>query len=351
LTKGKKTSFARQIAIDGTPITKPGYARHLDDNQYIWYLENAQQIHEEGYITAWMGGTVTNPEEKLLERLAKDRNFLVFLESVIRNGEHPHNLSKFASYLADCLINNGQAVEIIVPELDQGSLLDSGRTQKTRKGKSKALVRSKVARSTLPTLGTFLDKGVVICHGNIEEVSALSGGTLYVDGDVNSLTQCDYGVVYVNGDVHHLGESEKVILIVTGKIHEYVTSRYSAGGLQQEVTPSPFIFTSHPLVGQRVGQKVGRHVTITNKANEFDGSYVVEKARLIGWTPQETTQKALELCREKIEVDLTRMRKIAAEITTAQGIAEFYRKFILGYIEGRVEGYYSHATSSPSYDD
>jgi hypothetical protein len=349
----REAGFVKQVVVDGSTVNKPTYARGLTNSEFAEYLVNVAGFCKHDDLGIWQGGAVRDKNKSLLEQLAKDRNFLGYLESVVRSGED-HYWDYIVSILADELIQRNQAIEIILPERRQKLLKSSDHRLDEKASMITSLVkRSRKSDGALPRLGTFLREGTVIFRGNVDEVSALRGGMLYIDGDVNRLTQCPFGIVYVNGDVYHLGESEKVVLVVTGKIHEYVMSKYSTGGLEQEVTPSPFIFPSEEVWGQRIGERVqwGPRDFISNTAKPFKASYVVERERLLNWSPQETPKKALALCHDRIDSDLDKMREIAKEVTIAKDMAEFYKKYILGYITGKVEGYYRGARDFLPPDD
>ena len=338
----REQSFGiKTIVIDGSPILKPFYATYLSDSSFINYLENSESVHEYGFASGpWMGGKLDDLD--LLKRIAKDKRFPEFMESVVRNGKDSY-ATEAASQIADALAGNNQALELIPREKLKLPSKATGRkgAPETALGKHTRVVNR---------LGSFLEKGMIICRGNVDEVEDVRGGTLYIDGDVNKLTQCNYGIVYINGDLHHLGESEKVILIVTGRIHNYTQPKYSSGGLQLEITPSPFIFSSHELLGQRVGTKDRHECVSANVAKAFAGNFVVDEDDISNWRPQDLRKKALALCRKRIDVDLSRMREIAEKITDPKSMAEFYKKYILGYITGQVKGQYDAPSRFPADD-
>ncbi|MBI2031310.1 MAG: hypothetical protein HYT08_01715 [Candidatus Levybacteria bacterium] len=322
-----------QVVVDGSPLFKPDYAADLSDRSFINYLKNSESVWKYG-SAAWMD---RKPEDiKLLERIAKDKRFPEFLAGVIRNGED-YFATQAASDLADMIAGSNQALEIIPSE----DLRLPEKTPEDPENKDNSL--DKITKS-IRRLGLFLRKGMIICRGNVGEVEALRGGTLYIDGDVEKLSQPEYGIVYINGDLHHLGNSDKIILIVTGKIHEYVQPKYSAGGLGLEITPSPFIFTSEEIRGHRVGVKDHHGGTQLTHAEEFSGGLVVSPDSISGWQPQDVKRRAMDLCRKRVDTDLESIRKIAGNISDPKNMAEFYEKYILGYITARVKGNYEGAS-------
>jgi hypothetical protein len=349
----EKNNFVRQIVIDGSPIVKPDYAKHLRDDEFIWYLRSAVETRKRSGVR--MSGPVANPKPELLERLAKDYDFLNFLESVIRKGKDRY-VSESITSLAEELIQKNQALEIIMPEINPRKLLSSKIANEKEETQTRSLVKSKSSRSTLPKLGIFLKEGTVICRGNVGKVENLDGGTIYIDGNVNVIESNRKGVIYINGDLFHLGTTEREVVIVTGRIHEYVTNaHHPAGGFYTERIPSPFIFATHPVEGQRVGEKIPHHVVRTafayaNNAKPFAGAYVVGVEKLANWTPQETVNKALELCCERINSDLDKLRQMAEDVNDIRKIGEFYDRYIIGYLTGKNKGFFDGLNRGPSDD-
>jgi len=321
--------MSMRIEIDGSPLQRPSYAHELSDGQYTEYLKNALQFKELGHIFAWEGGRVGGVREDILDRMAHDPDFYSYVASVVKQGEG-FDVSRFSSQIADSLADSGQVLEL-VPKRP-----------------------SSEAGEPFPRIGTFLKKGTVIFRGDVGEVSALRGGTLYIDGNVDKLNQCPTGIVYVNGDVNHLQESEKAIVVVAGRVNKYVQYRRSGGGLNREVTPSPFIFTSHPLEVETPDNYRGRDIQVPeNTSAELSPSFVIPEARLKGWLPEATQRQALELCVERIGSHFEDLKRVAGGITDASTMAQFARFNLQGFVEGSSSGYYkgSHdATPASAYD-
>lgn len=334
-----------KIEIDGSPIERPSYASDLPASQYLEYLVNAPYHRTHGWTGIWQGGSVGEVNENLLDRLANDPDFYSHVGSVIKHGQDYKGV-QLASELADSLAESGEMLELVCR--DGVKAFGSGLVKEWEQRYSGDL------DVVTPTLGTFLKRGMLVFRGNAGEVSALRGGTLYVDGAVNRITQCHEGIVYVNGDVNLITESDKVIVVVAGRVKQYTQNQRSHGGLNKEVTPSPFIFTSHSLEKEVPDAWQGRDVSLPEAVTaDISPSYVVSKDRLRGWLPEETQGKALELCAERIGAYLDDLRRIATGMTDASTMARFAKYNMFGFIEGNVSGYYlgSHdATLAPAWD-
>lgn len=334
-----------RIEIDGSPVERPSYASDLPASQYLEYLVNAPTHRKHGWTGIWQGGVVSGVNGNLLDRLASDPDFYRYVGSVIRHGQDYEGV-QLASELADSLAESGEVLELVCRSGIKafGSGLVKGWEQRYRGNLDVAT----------PRLGTFLRQGALVFRGNVGEVSALRGGTVYVDGDVNRITQCQEGIVYINGDVNLITESDKAIVVVAGRVKQYTQYQRSHGGLNREVTPSPFIFTSHSLETEVPDAWQGRDVSLPEAVTaDISPSYVVSEDELRGWLPEETKGKALELCAERIGAYLDDLRRIAAGITDASTMARFAKYNMFGFIEGNVSGYYkgSHdATPASAYD-
>lgn len=335
-----------KIEIDGSPIKRPQYAARLPQNQYLEYLENTESQREHGWRGIWSGGSVGGRVDgDLLDRFTNDRNFYKHLQSVIRNGSEHHSV-EFASTLADHLAQSGDLLEL-VPKMD-GKVFTNNLVKEWEKRYSGNL------DVATPQLGTFLEKGTLVFRGNVGEVSAVRGGTIFIDGDVNSITRCEEGIIYVTGNVNTITDSRKAIVVAAGEVKNYTQHRRSYGGLNKEVTPSPFVFTSHDLTVEEPDAWQGRDVRIPEAiTTDISSSYVIAQDRLTGWLPEETRQKALELCNERIGSYLDDLKKLASGITDAKMMARFAKYNMYGYIEGNTSGYYkgtSDATPASRWD-
>lgn len=351
-------SWGRQsIQIDGSPIQKPDYASRFSKRAWFEYLLNARQYRERGDILAWEGGAVGGVNETILRRLAGDSNYSAFLEAVIRNGQDKYYLDRLASVLADMFARRKVALEIL-PGKQVTKMLPSPEKRGKADPPVNSLAIAKPAdfSEAIASLGFGLREGMIICRGNVNQITGLRGGTVSVDGSVHVASGNDTGIVYVNGDLYHLGTTEREVVVVTGKIHEYTTEAHYGGGDRRERLPSPFVFTPHSLTGNLVGEKLygpdGRWVGYTRTAKLFTGGFIIDQSRLANWLPEETNQKAIELCRERIMADLDRIREMTAQAPSAKQLAQLYEKYIIGYQTGKNEGYYEGQRDSPSfYDD
>lgn len=315
--------MAKRIEIDGRPPQRPPYLkRSLSPNQYVEYLLNGADGR--GFLGSWYGGSVKEVDEGLLRKIARDRDLVSYVASVVREGSKENYADQFASILADRLAHKGEILEL---------------EWRSKNGDK--------AREAFPAIGTFLERGTIVFRGDVKEVTALKGGTLYIDGNVEKISQPDNGIIYVRGDVGLLEKSDKAIIVVAGKVGRYVQTRKSWGGLNKEITPSPFIFTAHKLDVEIPDQWQGRDVEIPKKVTiELSPSHVVPEARLKNWLPEETKAKALDLCRERINAYLEDLKKVAGKITKVSDMKAFAVANIYGLIEGYSDGYYAGSASS-----
>lgn len=304
-----------RIEIDGTPFEKPHYIQGLEDNDYIRQLT-----------------TTPRYASSVQQHLSADPLYSEYVAAVLRNGRNYVGI-ELASAVADQLSDKGEVLEIIAPRGQR--VFDEGLVEGWSERVSGDLDYN------APMLGSFLRRGTLVFRGNVGKVSSVRGGTLYVDGDVNQITQCDEGIVYVNGDVNLIGRSEKSVIIVAGQVKRYEEPRRSSGGLGREVTPSPFIFTTHALDRKIPDDFRGSDTRLLEGiVPPISSSHVVSEERLKGWDPEETRGKALELCVERINSYLENLKDMAAGIADATTMARFARYNMYGYIEGLRLGYY-----------
>lgn len=333
-----------RIEIDGRSIQKPEYAAELDDKKYVWYLRNAHQLWERGQIM-WSGVEVRDPNQAILQELARDPQYPQYMQNIVANGNRELYPSDFVRYIAKDLARHNQALELIagsgvIRALPMPSENENPIPATTELVKA----RSSDFRDAVPELG--LEEGMVICRGNVDKVKSMSGGILFVDGSVNELSSNRAGIIYINGDLYHLGSTEREVIIVAGRIHEYVqTGHHPAGGFYTEKLPSPFVFASDRLEGKRVGEKIEHPVdagayAMTNTARPFEGAFQVPQERLANWTPQETAERALELCKDRASSDLDKVKQMMGQIGDTKTMADFYNKHIIGYFTGKIEEFW-----------
>lgn len=316
-----------RIEIDGRPLVKPPYARKLSGPQFVEYLINVAD--HRGFGGSWYGGSVKDVDERLLGKIARDRKLVSHMKAIIREGKNQHYADQFCSILADRLARKGEILEL------EWNSRDGNKPKKP-----------------FPIIGTFLERGTIVFRGDVQEVSALKGGTLYVDGNVDEILQPDNGIVYVKGNVGLLKQSDKAIIIVVGKVDKYVQTRRSGGGLDKEITPSPFIFTTHKLNVKIPDEWSGRDVDMPKRVTaELSPSYVVQEERLKDWLPEETKAKAIELCKERINAYLENLKRVAGKITSVPDMTAFAGINLYGSIEGYTKGYYDGTSSHGHPDD
>lgn len=340
-----------RIEIGDVPIRKPHYAKKLSDSAYIRHVGGAWEVRKNR----------SNPQSEfykdyhrdVLAQLARDPQYFDYLVNLLQRGSSKDNgynefeWDYYLSILADAIVHQQQAVELI-PKSKRLNLVLSSPNQGLISSEETALATTEPTdfSEALPRLGLHLTEGLIICRGNVDRVESLDGGTIYVDGDVNVVDSCQSGVIYIKGDLYHLGSTEREVIIVAGRIHEYVqNAHYPSGGFYTERLPSPFVFTPHPIQGQRVGEKIQHHVVqntvaYSNTARPFEGAHIVDVQRLVSWTPQETVENALELCRERISADLDKIRQMTEEVPTAKVMGQFYDRYVAGYLIGRNRGFF-----------
>lgn len=318
-----------RIEVDATPVTLPDYAQNLSLKDFWWYLDNADQVRKTGEWETAVGGVIEGFNRATFEALINDERFCDYLVALVRHGPEERggygfnefSFTRCASLLADELSKNGKALEVISPQ---------GKNYKD--------------------WGGFLKRGLIILRGSAESVETLSGGTLYVDGDVNFIKGYgfDDGIVYVSGNVNRLQNTEKLILVVAGQIGEYENDTgHSNFTLQTKRIPSPFIFSSHPIVGTMKKRRFvfrdnllsfARGNTYFSHDRPFQGVYVVPKEKLINWKPEETKQKALALCKGRTKDILDKLADLCESFDDPSQIKKFWKTFIFGYESGRVAG-------------
>ena len=329
-----------KIEIDGRPIQKPQYAKKLSDSQYLEYLANAPYLKDHGWMGIWEGGSVGRFNISTLDRLAADPKLYSHIENVIGNGKS-YRSKGLISELTRNLAENNELLELSCK--DGLRFFDEGLVQDWRKRFVGDLDYN------IPTLNPHLKKGLLVFHGNVGEVSSLNGGTLYIDGNVNRLTGCSRGIVYVNGDVNEIKDSEKAIFIVAGTVGKYVQHRHSSGGLQKEVTPSPFIFTTHELAVEIPDT----YKTRDDQKPTLSPSFVVTKDQLADWIPEGTKDRAMHLCRQRLSQYLNDLREEVIRFSEPEQMADFAKYNIYGYVEGSSSGFYDgvhHASPASAYD-
>jgi len=335
-----------RIEIDGSPIKEPEYASSFSIGKFAEYVSNTYQYDPEKPVPyIWRGarGQRTDADVRIFESIATDPDLPKYKESIIKRGVDNrdssilHSAQSIAGQLADELAKKDEFLELVPTK--KFTHPDSTWTARQDEGKG----AKKDAFPSIP----HVHKGTVVFRGDVDEVTGVWGGTVYVDGDVNEVIQNQSGIIYVRGDVYNLTDTEKAITIVGGKIHNFYQRRNSRGGLGLEVTPSPFIFSSEPIENKKADEfKPGfqgqrdRELTIEIPPS----AYIVSHGTLRDWMPEETKQKALNLCRIRINEHFMGLMNIVTNLKDPNDFARFAILNMFGYKSGYIFGIYEGAS-------
>ena len=340
-----------RIEIDGSPINKPAYAKNLSVGKFAEYVANADEYNpHDSWISGWGGKYMPeSPTDlKMFRKVATDPALPEYGVSIIKTG--PYNRDTAVLYSAQSIA--GRLADELV---EQGEYLEMVPTKEFHNPKSPWPIyrdRSDDVKDAFPCL-PHLHKGMVVFRGDVDEVTGVWGGTVYVDGDVNEVIHNQSGIIYVRGDVYNLTDTKKAITIVGGKIHNFSQRRNSSGGLGLEVTPSPYIFVSEQIENKKAAEfelgsqrQGGRKLFIEIPPS----AYIVSRELLRDWMPEEVKQKAINLCRIRVSAYLEEgLMNRVNKLNTPEDFANFATSVMYGPIEGYTSGYHASPGAIDAY--
>lgn len=331
-----------QIRVDGASVELPDYAQGLSLGSFWWYLENAAQIRESGFWGIAVGGKPKNFDGEILGHLTRDEKYSEYLQFLLRHGPEKDtygfcegSFASCASLAADILWEEGKGLELI-RESEASKDDDSEKFWRRRR------------------LGGGLHKGLLVLRGDLE-LASCSGGTLYVHGDVGTIEGGE-GVLYINGNISKLGNVEnEAVLIVTGEIGEWTMDKGHANPvLKSKRIPSPFVFAPQNLEvnmkGSRIFYEFFQRRDYFHTDASFQAVFATPREALTGWAPEETRQKALELCKQRTRQALEVLISLSERFQDSTEIVEFWNRFFFGRQKGFESGR-SDALKELPYDD
>lgn len=350
-----------RIEIDGTPIKKPAYARSLAVGKFAEYVANADEYDpDDSWISGWGGHYMPRPDDaaelRMFEKVATDPDLPQYRIDIIKTGPYDKDTAVLGSaqsiggQLADELVEKGEYLEL-VPTRKFKDAKAPGTVYKTDWTGEKS--------DTYPCVPHVFE-GMIVFRGDVEQVTS-HGGITFIDGDVNAVTQNHEGIIYVSGDVYNLIDTDKAIVVVGGKIRNFSQARRSGGGLRQNVTPSPYVFSAEQIQNKKEREFThGEYgIPVIQIPIEIPPSaFVVQHELLRGWMPEEVKEKALELCKQRIESHFKGLLtkglldknfvagfiEIARGLTTAKEFAAFARNYIYKRTEDASRRAYDHAS-------
>lgn len=312
------------VEIDGRQATpRPSFAKGLTDGDFANYLSNADSI-KRGYMFAnsySFGSKVYPMDRGTLGKFVEDTHFDAYVEDMVRLG-NPRITPEFAGMLANRMAKQGDILELICTGAD-------GKSDKP-----------------FPKIGSGLSEGSIVFRGDVKEATGVrENGMLYIDGNVDTVA-CGGGITYINGDVKHVKNVDQGIVIIAGKLGDCTFERRSGGGLNLEVSHSPFVFaTNNPS-----------EITISGGGRrDFDAAHtpviepepvhVVDPERVQGWLPEEVREKAMALCTERLKEHFEFVTRVVSSIKTPTEMAKYARANLYGYVEGLSHGTYNAGNS------
>lgn len=322
------------IEIDGQPIQRPDYAADLPLDKYLECLSsgNSRDLSVEQVKVAGM--------------LSQDPNCGNYRESVVRNGQEYVGVG-FASTIANNLASEEGGHLELVPQI-RGELFANGSPYWL----SNVDTESRFTDAAI-AVGNGLTRGIIIFRGDVNNVGNHRNGTVYVDGNVHIAQPKPPGITYVGGDVNLIRDSSDGILVVAGNVGKYSQRRRSAGGLNREVAPSPFIFTTHNVKQEIPDDYSGRDFAVLEGIMPTVApTFVVDRERLRDWKPEAVRELAFRLCKDLVGVYLDDLRRITEGAMDVATLAAISRYNLFGIIVANSSGYYDGSRSNASiFDD
>ena len=343
-----------RIEIDGSPIKKPAYAKSLSDGQFAEYVVNTVNFNPQrpSHLSSWYGGIIPHRavDMNMLAKVTGDSKLPEHKTGIVKRGiglEDGPALEAWrmvAAGIADDLADEGRGEYLeLVPTQKSPS---SGEIWVHRKGKE-------VVKDAFPIVPR-VKRGMVVFRGNVDRVTGNWGNeaTIYIDGDVNEIADNRAGVIYVRGDIHLLRDTGGEIIVAGGEIHNFSQGKYVSNWSKAVADFSPFIFAPVSVENQRANEFVlgkkedSRQIVV---ADMIPSVYAIIDQMLSDWKPEETKQRALELCKLRLDDYFKEVKDLYVGLTSAEVLKYFTDHNVFGYKTGYGIGY--HSAPSCGIDD